>query len=88
MAFYPLNELLMNFTGGLANRDTHRSVTYSSTVNPTTAGPLNWFQVGECWERGWGEICSGGRRFVSRGLMGCFPLNPKFRKISEISVGA
>ena len=51
MAFYPLSEPLMSYTGGLANRDTHRSVPYSSTVNPTTAGPPNWIQVGEPWER-------------------------------------
>ena len=31
-------------------------------------------------ERGWCEICSGGRRFVSRGLM-------EIPEIPEISVG-
>ena len=53
MAFCLLNELLMNYTGGLANRDTHRSVAYSSTVNPTTAGPISFLTT---------ELCGSVRR--------------------------
>lgn len=61
MAFYPLKEPLMSYTGGLANRDTHRSVTYSSTGNPTLAAYVVCLLVVWVVER---EISNHGKQIL------------------------
>lgn len=60
MAFYPPSEPLMSYTGGLANRDIHRSVTYSSTGKPTLTGYVVCSCLGR-WER---EISSHGKQIL------------------------
>lgn len=61
MAFYPLKEPLMSYTGGLANRGTHRSVTYSSTGNPTLTAYVVCLLVVWVVER---EISNHGKRIL------------------------
>lgn len=60
MAFYPPSEPLMSYTGGLANRDIHRSVSYSNTGKPTLTGYVVCSCLGR-WDR---EISSHGKQIL------------------------